>query len=387
MPKPEKRFVAPCALFLAILAPACEEPAEARQSELSTSAVPLESLSSDELARFREGAGEFGEIETVAEGLGPFFNASSCGHCHAGAGLGGAGVARVTRVMCRSGDGELESPAAGQLLHAFSTRPDVAGPGIPASCDAVVADRRTTNVLGTGLIEAISDEEILAEEAAQRGGPSGRAALVDDAFRGGRRVGRFGWKAQHATLDAFAADAYRNEMGITNEIFTDDVAPAGDLELLASMDFVPDPEAPVGAVTALADFMRFSAPLAPTADELAGLETFRLIGCVTCHRETYRTSAGASGIAGRDVRLFSDLLLHDIGTGDGIPQGAAQGNEMRTPPLWGLGRASFFLHDGSAVSIDEAVLAHAGQAADVTATYAALAESERLELLAFLEAL
>jgi CxxC motif-containing protein (DUF1111 family) len=80
-------------------------------------------------------------------------------------------------------------------------------------------------------------------------------------------------------------------------------------------------------------------------------------------------------------------LLHDIGTGDGIPQGGALENEIRTPPLWGLGRASFFLHDGSAVSIDEAVLAHAGQAAEVTQAYAALDESERLELLAFLEAL
>jgi CxxC motif-containing protein (DUF1111 family) len=143
----------------------------------------------------------------------------------------------------------------------------------------------------------------------------------------------------------------------------------------------------VGAVTALADFMRFSAPLEPTEDEASGLETFRRIGCVACHRETYRTTDGASGLANRDVRLFSDLLLHDIGTGDGIPQAAAFESEIRTPPLWGLGRASFFLHDGSAVSIDAAVLAHSGQAADVTRAYAELGESERLELLAFLEAL
>jgi len=387
MPKLEKRLVAPCALFFALFVQACEEPAEVRESELTTSATPLDGLDSDELARFRQGAGEFGETESVAEGLGPFFNASSCGHCHAGSGLGSGGVTRVTRVMCRSEDGELESPPAGQLLHSFSTRPDVAGPGISEGCDAVVADRRTTNVLGAGLIEGIADEEILAEEAAQRGGPSGRAALVDDAFRGGQRVGRFGWKAQHATLDAFAADAYRNEMGITNEIFTDEVAPRGSPDLLASMDSVPDPEAPVGAVAALADFMRFSAPFEATGEEASGLETFRRIGCVMCHRETYRTPDGASGIAGRDVRLFSDLLLHDVGTGDGIPQGAALENEIRTPPLWGLGRASFFLHDGSAVSIDEAVRAHAGQAADVSRAYAALTESERLELHAFLEAL
>src|SRR5687767_3547894 len=163
MPKPEKRLVAPCSLLFALLLQGCEEPQEVRESELSTSATPLGGLDADELARFRKGAGEFSEIESVAEGLGPFFNASSCGHCHAGAGLGSGGVTRVTRLMCRSGDEELEAPPAGQLLHAFSTHPDVAGPGIPTHCDAVVADRRTTNALGAGLIEAIADEEILAE--------------------------------------------------------------------------------------------------------------------------------------------------------------------------------------------------------------------------------
>jgi CxxC motif-containing protein (DUF1111 family) len=387
MPKLENQFAASCAVLLACLAQACEAPEDVQNSELSSSAVSLDGLDAGERARFREGVGEFGEIESVAEGLGPFFNASSCGHCHAGAGLGSGGVTRVTRVMCRNADGELDAPPAGQLLHSFSTRPDVAGPGIPEGCDAIVADRRTTNVLGAGLIEAVDDQEILAEEAAQRDGVSGRAALVDDAFRGGQRVGRFGWKAQHATLDAFAADAYRNEMGITNEIFADEVAPDGDQEQLALMDSVPDPEAPVGAVAALADFMRFSAPLSPVKEEPAGLATFRQIGCTSCHRETYTTREGASGLAGRELRLYSDLLLHDLGTGDGIPQAAALDTEIRTPPLWGLGRSSLFLHDGSETSIDGAVLAHAGQATEARDAYAALSEGERLALLAFLEAL
>jgi CxxC motif-containing protein (DUF1111 family) len=386
MPTLERILGAAFAALLGASATACEVPKEAQASELSSSVASVDGLTSGERARFHEGVEEFGEIESVAQGLGPFFNASSCGACHGGAGLGSGGVTRVTRVMCRTDDGELDVPPAGQLLHAFSTRPDVAGPSIPRDCDALLADRRTTNVLGAGLIEAVADDEILAEEAAQLGGASGRAALVDDALRGGQRVGRFGWKAQHATLDAFAADAYRNEMGITNEIFTDEVAPEGDPTLLAAMDTVPDPEAPVGAVGALADFMRFSAPPEATGEVPAGLETFRRIGCAACHRETYPTS-GSSSMAGREARLFSDLLLHDVGTGDGIPQAAALGGELRTPPLWGLGRTSLFLHDGSATSIEEAVLAHAGQAATAQSAYGELTESERLELLAFLEAL
>jgi CxxC motif-containing protein (DUF1111 family) len=360
---------------------------DAKKSPFETSAVPLDGLSDKELARFQEGVGEFSEVESAPEGLGPFYNGTSCGACHSGSGLGASGISRVTRVMCRDADGALQAPPEGQLLHAFSTRPDIAGPGIPDGCDVVMADRRTTSVLGAGLIEAIDDDEILAEEAAQADGVSGRAAHVDDAFRGGDRVGRFGWKAQHATLEAFAGDAYRSELGITNEIFTDEVAPNGDAELLGLMDKVPDPEAPAGAVAALADFMRFSAPPAPTAANEAGLSAFRNIGCASCHRETYTTRSGSSAVSSREVRLFSDLLLHDIGTGDGIPQAAALENELRTPPLWGLGRQSFYLHDGSEVSLDGAVRAHGGQAADARDAFEALTDSERADLLSFLEAL
>jgi CxxC motif-containing protein (DUF1111 family) len=381
-------LVLPRALFpIFALTVACEVPADVQTSPFKASAPSLEGLSKDERARFHEGVEEFGEIESVAEGLGPFFNGSSCGHCHSGSGLGSAGVMRATRVMCRAPSGELEAPLSGSLLHSFSTRPDVAGPGIPEGCDAVVSQRRTTSVLGAGLIEAIDDEEILAEEAAQADTVAGRAARIDDAFRGGERIGRFGWKAQHATLDAFAGDAYLSELGITNEIFTDEVAPDGNAGLLALMDTVPDPEAPVGVVAALADFMRFSAPPLPTGDEPAGLAVFVRIGCASCHRETYTTRTDSSALSGREVRLYSDLLLHDVGTGDGIPQGDALPTELRTPPLVGLGSLSLFLHDGSESSIEGAILAHGAQASEARDAFSELSDSERLELLTFLEVL
>jgi CxxC motif-containing protein (DUF1111 family) len=357
------------------------------QSSPATSAVALDALDEGEIARFQEGAREFSEVESAAEGLGPFFNGSSCGHCHSEGGLGGGGVMRVTRVMCKSDQGELDEPASGSLLHVFSTRPDLAAPGIPPECDAVTSSRRTTNLLGAGLIEAIDDAELLAEELAQHDGVSGRAAIVSDPASGLELVGRFGWKAQHATLDSFAADAYRSEIGITNELFRDEIVPGGDVDLLEALDGVPDPEAGVGAVAALADFMRFSAPPPAGSEPERGAVLFKSIGCASCHRESYSTRPGAGSLAGRQVRLYSDLLLHDVGTGDGIPQNAALPNELRTPPLWGLGRASLLLHDGSASSIDGAVMAHAGQASDAQQSYAALSDTERRELLEFLNSL
>jgi CxxC motif-containing protein (DUF1111 family) len=375
------------ALVVGALCIACEAPPEEIQSPVSRSAAALDGISDDELSRFREGAQEFGETESLAEGLGPFFNGSACGHCHFEGGLGGGGVMRVTRVMCQTSRAELETPPSGSVLHGFSTRPDIAAPRIPAGCDPVLAERRTTNLLGTGLIEAIADDEILAEETTQRGGMSGRAAIVVDVASRRDRVGRFGWKAQHATLDSFAADAYRNELGITNELFPEEVLPNGDVELLRLMDPVPDPEARVGVVGTLADFMRFSREPAATGVDTPGLATFRRIGCAGCHRESYPATSSSAAIDGREVRLFSDLLLHDVGTGDGIPQAAALGTELRTPPLWGLGLASLFLHDGRTGSIEGAVLAHGGQAAEARAAFAALPDAERAELLEFLAAL
>jgi CxxC motif-containing protein (DUF1111 family) len=382
-----ERFL-PCALTLTIALGnwACEAPPDT-QSSPATSAFALDALDEAEIARFQQGAREFSEVESAAEGLGPFFNGSSCGHCHLEGGLGGGGVMRVTRVMCKSDAGDLDEPTSGSLLHVFSTRPDLAAPGIPNGCDAVTSSRRTTNLLGAGLIEAIDDAEILAEELAQQEGVSGRAAIVSDPASGLELVGRFGWKAQHATLDSFAADAYRSELGITNELFRDEIAPGGDVDLLAAMDGVPDPEAGVGAVAALADFMRFSAPPPAGAEPERGAALFRNIGCASCHRESYSTRSNAGSLAGRNVRLYSDLLLHDVGTGDGIPQSAALPGELRTPPLWGLGRASLLLHDGSASSIDSAVMAHAGQASESQQSYAALSESERRALLEFLNSL
>jgi CxxC motif-containing protein (DUF1111 family) len=222
----------------------------------------------------------------------------------------------------------------------------------------------------------------------------GRAAVVTDVASGKSRVGRFGWKAQQATLLSFAGDAYLNEMGVTNRFFPTENAPNGQQALLAIWDQVPDVEDAVGPdgtsdIDHAADFMRFLAPPAPlrmTASALAGGRVFGRINCSACHTPVLLTGASpVAALAHKPVPLYSDLLLHDMGTlGDGIEQGPAKMTEMRTAPLWGLRARGPFLHDGRAATVDAAIRAHEGQGAASRKRYQALGAGERQQLLDFL---
>jgi CxxC motif-containing protein (DUF1111 family) len=346
----------------------------------------VEGLSEAQTARFQRGEAEFLEVDTPIEGLGPLFNGASCSHCHSLGGVGGGGVARVSRVVCLGSDGDSMSPRGGSVIHLFSTRPDLGAASPPRDCEAHIAQRRSTPLFGVGLIEAIADDELERIAEAQAAEIRGRVAWIDDVDGGERRAGRFGWKAQHATLRAFAGDAYLNELGITNELFPQEIAPDGDAALLALMDPTLDPEADVGAIDALADFMRFLAPVAAPSPTSEGSELFERIGCSGCHVPWLATSATAE-LPAQQARLFSDLLLHDIATGDLVAQGAADGDEFRTAPLWGLRFAPNYLHDGSASTLAEAIVAHGGQAARSRQAFTELSASEQSQLTAFLKSL
>jgi CxxC motif-containing protein (DUF1111 family) len=340
---------------------------------------------------FQDGKDDFEEVEAVGDGLGPTFNGRSCGECHFVPAVGGASTITEIRFTSRSGD-----LPGGSLLQKFAIDP---------SCQEVVpreanitALRQTTPLFGAGLIEAITDETIQAQANQQAGnqdGIHGRPNVVLDVATNQFRVGRFGWKAQQATLLAFSGDAYVNEMGITNDLFPQENAPNGDQAKLQACDTVPDPEdQPQGhlrGIDRFTNFMRFLAPppRGPiTAQVSRGEAIFNAIGCAVCHTPVMQTGDSPfPALRNKPAPLFSDLLLHDVGTGDGIVQGGAQSNEIRTAPLWGLRVRSAFLHDGSAITIDGAILQHGGEATHVRARFHSLSSDEKQDLLAFLNSL
>src|SRR5439155_312665 len=239
----------------------------------------------------------------------------------------------------------------------------------------VIARRVPIPLFGAGLVEAIPDEVLLAlddTDDRDRDGVSGRAAIITDIATGHRRVGRFGWKAQQATLLAFSADAYRNEMGITNDLFPDEVAFGITAEQMKLCDRIPDPEDKPDrrtrrrAIDNFESFMKFLAPAGrgPIDDTVrAGEVVFGTVGCASCHVPSLQTGPSPNPLFHRKVvPLFSDLLLHDIGTGDGISQEAAAPQEFRTPALWGLRLRRPLLHDGTAATVEDAIGLHGGEA-------------------------
>ena len=179
-----------------------------------------------------------------------------------------------------------------------------------------------------------------------------------------------------------------NEMGFTNALFPTENAPNGDLALLAQCDSVSDPEDTTDFLNTVTRLVRFLAPPPPPSSVndtmLHGEALFHSSGCAFCHYEGYTSVSSNLAIDGKSVALYSDLLLHDVGTGDGIVEGDAQGNEFRTPPLWLVRGAHPYLHDGRARTVAEAIGAHQGQALDVINAYFSLSSDEKNAILTFL---
>jgi CxxC motif-containing protein (DUF1111 family) len=362
---------------------------------------PLAGITPREFEEFSFGLEDFLEVESAEEGLGPAFNGTSCAVCHNVPAIGGAGIMTEVRAGRRDEQGRFAplSPGSDSLFQMFSIPSHACQPQIPADA-TIIARRAPIPLFGAGLVEAIADDTLLALQDPNdenRDGISGRAAIVVDIETGDRRVGRFGWKAQHATLMAFGADAYRNEMGITNDLFPSELAFGITPERLRQCDPIPDPEdlrdpsTKRRGIDNFAAFMRFLGPPPRAAvDDLAraGERTFSEIGCAACHVPSLMTGASDNPLFHRKpVPLFSDLLLHDVGTGDGIEQASATAAEIRTPALWGLGVRRPLLHDGSASTIDQAIERHAGEAERVRAAFEALAADRRAALLTFLRGL
>lgn len=383
---------------------ACSDLLTSAPSDADLFDAPLEGLTVDEQAAFVRGDTEFGRRFSAASGLGPVFNNVSCASCHSGDGRG-----RLENSLRRIG-----SEADGFLAHVGGPQiQDKAIPGAHAELvpvGVVVSLRLPPPVFGAGLIEGIPEAAILAlaDSADANGdGISGRPNWVyshdyvpatEPNASAGVRIGRFGRKAQTATILQQTVEAYHQDIGITSEF-----RPAENRNPLSSLpteaaDRAPDPEIPASTVQAVVHYLRTVAPPAPgaaTASRTEGETLFASVGCASCHTPTLTTGANKiAALAHKRVPLYSDLLLHDMGDAlaDNRPDGGANGREWRTTPLWGLrlmrqflnGQA-FLMHDGRAATVEAAILLHGGEALKARTAFGALAASARAALLDFVE--
>jgi len=358
---------------------------------------PVANLTLAERQAFEEGVRTFGKDYSTAEGLGPVFNDESCAACHRAGGDSNRNVTRIGRLeddrfddLERLGGSLLQSRGIGTVRTVDGTF-DFRGEDVPAEA-AITARRKSQPLFGLGFVDAVPDATFhaIAEEQLQTDpATAGRVQLVFDRTTGDFVAGRFGWKAQVPTLREFSGDALLNEMGITSPGFRDEICPQGDC---LALGFNPAPALNDDGrdAEALTDFMRMLAPPPPgeTTDATRRGETqFQAAGCAVCHRPSLQT--GPSPLRALDRATFqpySDFLLHDMGPlGDGIPQAAASGAEMRTAPLWGLRFRTRYLHDGSAASVDDAIRRHGGQGRTARLRYEGLTDAERADLLAFLQ--
>jgi CxxC motif-containing protein (DUF1111 family) len=269
---------------------------------------------------------------------------------------------------------------------------------VPPEAD-VTTPRLTPSVFGAGLVQAIPDGTL---QALQSNG--GVAHIVQPLEGGPTKVGRFGWKAQVATMLTFSGDASLNEMGLTNVLVMTENAPNGNQALLQQFDLVPEPEDFADGegftrIQRMDDFQRLlAAPPQTPKSGMTGATLFNSIGCANCHVPSYTTgSAPEAALSSKVIHPYSDFLLHDMGSlGDGIVQGMGTEKLMRTSSLWGIAaRASDgLLHTGDAFgstsegNIDLAILAHDGPVGGpVRNAYNALSSTQKGQIQAFLMSL
>jgi len=280
----------------------------------------------------------------------------------------------------------------------------------PMEADTTLSPRVTPQMIGLGLIQAIHPADIAALADPQdenHDGISGRMALVRDTMTGEIELGRFGWKAQNATIRRQAAAAFSGDIGISTpdapNVHGDCTdAQAACLAMPAGVDAdLGDTEAPDPILDLVTFYSEnLAVPVRRDIDDpevLRGKELFYGAGCTSCHTPKFvtRRDAGNKAHGFQLIWPYSDFLLHDMGEGlaDGQQVGVASGSEWRTAPLWGIGLTqtvsghTFFLHDGRARNLAEAILWHGGEAESSRDAFAAMGEQDRDALIRFLESL
>jgi CxxC motif-containing protein (DUF1111 family) len=387
---------APVAVFVLAAAAATAQEIQPRMGE------PVLGLTAAQQARFDAGKLAFEKVFDAPGGLGPIMNDESCAACHSIPGTGGSGAKVVTRFGNSGPPFDPLENLGGSLLQREAISPECLE-FVPPRANVEIS-RITPSAFGTGLVEAIKPEDIVRRQTFPPPGVTGRAHRVhalEDPPEAKRKVGRFGWKAQVATLLTFSGDASVNELGLTNRLVPVENAPNGDEKLLKLCDAVPDPEDgpdPEGfhQIDRQTDFQKFLAqpPQTPRFG-MPGEALFTSIGCGSCHvGQPYVTKANAEPpLNGKTIKPYSDFLLHNMGSlADGIVQGDAKEDEFRTPSLWGLlARAKVaLLHDGRVTAgtpeenVANAIIAHDGEGLAAANNFVALPTADKDRVVRFL---
>lgn len=382
---------------------------------------------------------------TVArDGLGPFFNARACSSCHFKDGRGrlpndpfetGSGLLLQ---LSTSGFDEHGNPLPhpiyggqfqdnaiagqmpkGRVLINYETIQGTYDDGTSYALQKPIfsftdlnygpienilfSPRIAPQMIGLGLLDAIPEETILAnvdEGDADNDGISGRAIYVWNMQSDSYTLGKYGWKSSAPTIKIQAATAFSFDMGLTTQFFPDNRCPEG-----VDCDAIPNGGEPEVPNERLHQVTIYSKTLAVPArrdydeqDVLRGKALFNEMDCAKCHIPVHQTGDydQIPQLANQTIRPYTDMLLHDMGEdlADHRPaSGGAQGNEWRTPPLWGIGYFQevmgyqAYLHDGRAATIEEAILWHGGEAENAKNQFKALSVSEREEVLKFLSSM
>ncbi|HJR06940.1 MAG TPA: di-heme oxidoredictase family protein [Pyrinomonadaceae bacterium] len=362
----------------------------------------------------------FEEVDKIPDGLGPVYNAQACSECHQNPVTGGISQITELRAGHQDGFGFFVDAPGGSLINDRAINASIQE-RVPSSAEPIRTFRTSLNVLGDGFVEAIDSNTIVAianNQPNQSGGQIAGQVIQVPVLEapGNVRVGRFGWKNQQASLLSFASDAYLNEQGITNRLNRVENTSLG--RSVAAFDTVPDntpcenipnticAEDPEDDISIFARFMRSTkAPprdtaVAATADSQAGQSLFNQIGCNICHVTSITTAPAGTVINGgafvvpaalgnKIIHPYSDFLLHDVGTGDGIVQNGGQStaNKLRTPPLWGVRTRDRLMHDGQTLTRTEAITRHAGEATFVINNFRSLSLTQRNQIATFLNSL
>jgi CxxC motif-containing protein (DUF1111 family) len=386
----------------------------------------------------------FEEVEKLSDGLGPLYNAQSCRECHQNPVSGAASQVTELRAGHQGRDGRFLNPeipiahgaeviTGRSLVNDRAICPNGAFPNdeiqerVPDT-ETIRTFRLSLSLLGDGFVEAVADQTLanLAEQQCKSShkkicGQILRVPIVEAP--GEMAVGRFGWKDQHASLLSFAADAYLNEMGITNRLQPDEVTKL--CNTVSEPNDTPGPDG-LSDIDHFARFIRATkAPARDTAQASTALSRqgwalFEKIGCSTCHTEAMTTAPAGTKINGGTFTIpaalgsvtfhpYGDFLMHDVGTGDGILQAIPEHygkkvfrlmsdymakqdfessrNKIRTAPLWGVRLRPRLMHDGASLTFRDAISRHAGEAKHVTAQFEKLKSEDQEAIVEFLKSL